>query len=317
MLTFQSPHFDFQPLAEGVFGAIARDGGAGIANAGLVDLGGLCLAYDTGLTPSAGADLLRAARELTGRSPDLVISSHYHNDHIWGNQAFVPGARFIASRLTRQLILSEGQLELEDARAHAADKLAAFQARHQNAQNEAERTAAAMWLGYYGGLVADLPRLAVTLPEILFEEQLSLQGSRRSARLIAYPGGHTGSDAVLYLPEDGLVLMSDLLFVNFHPYLGDGDPQLLLQALRAVLQLPAERYLPGHGPLGTRCDLELIIAYVEDCLASARTLAAAGPLDPQAIRALPIPAPYQAWQLPMFYYANLQSLAARFSAATA
>ena len=79
-----SNHFTLQPLAENVFAAVAKDGGAAICNAGLVDLGGQILVYDTFLTPQAAQDLRDSAVKYFGRTPQLVIYSHFHNDHIWG-----------------------------------------------------------------------------------------------------------------------------------------------------------------------------------------------------------------------------------------
>ncbi len=82
MNTHQSKHFTLHSLTEGVVAAIASDRGAAIGNAGLIDLGGQVLLFDTFMTPQAALDLRRAAEELFGRAPNLVVNSHYHNDHI-------------------------------------------------------------------------------------------------------------------------------------------------------------------------------------------------------------------------------------------
>jgi cyclase len=49
---------------------------------GLVDLGGEILVFDTSWTPAA-------ARELLGLGPvRWVVNSHWHGDHVRGNQVF-------------------------------------------------------------------------------------------------------------------------------------------------------------------------------------------------------------------------------------
>src|SRR5450830_703053 len=111
--TSESRHFVFEQLADGVFAAIERDGGWAISNAGIVDLGGLTVVYDTSLTPRAAQDLRRFAEEVTGRAPDIVVNSHYHNDHIWGNQVFAPEAQIVSSARTRKLIATAGMEELQ------------------------------------------------------------------------------------------------------------------------------------------------------------------------------------------------------------
>jgi cyclase len=84
-------------LADGVYAAIHIDGGAAIGNAGIVDLGDRTLIYDTFLTPQAAEDLRIAAEALTGRPIDAVLNSHWHNDHIWGNQVFSANTEIIST----------------------------------------------------------------------------------------------------------------------------------------------------------------------------------------------------------------------------
>ena len=98
-----SKHFRLQQLAEGVYAAIHMDGGTAISNAGIVDLGDHTLIYDTLMTPQAATDLRLAAETLTGRPIDMVINSHWHYDHIWGNQVFSPNTKIISTEETRRL----------------------------------------------------------------------------------------------------------------------------------------------------------------------------------------------------------------------
>ncbi len=92
-----TPHFFSQALTDQVYAALAQDGGAAISNAGVIDLGGLTVIFDTFLTLQAARDLRSFAEKATGRSPQIVINSHFHNDHIWGNQVFLPEAQFVST----------------------------------------------------------------------------------------------------------------------------------------------------------------------------------------------------------------------------
>ena len=112
-MVYKSKHFAIQPLAEGIFAAIAEDGGSAICNVGLVDLGGQILVFDAFLTPQAAKDLRRFAVDRFGRAPQIAINSHYHNDHIWGNQVFAAGAQIISSTRTRDLIATSGVEEFQ------------------------------------------------------------------------------------------------------------------------------------------------------------------------------------------------------------
>ena len=52
---FLSNHFSLERLADGVFAAIATGSGAAVANAGIIDLGGRTLVFDTFMTSQAAA----------------------------------------------------------------------------------------------------------------------------------------------------------------------------------------------------------------------------------------------------------------------
>lgn len=307
-LSIRSNHFELHTLAEGVFAAIAKDGGSAICNAGLINLGGQVVVFDTFMTPQAALDLRNFSSDVFGRSPQIVINSHYHNDHIWGNQVFAASAQIISSTRTRQLINTAGMEEFRWYSAHSAERLEAFQAQYQNAQDEEEKKSLLLWIGYYQGLVEAFPHLRVCTPDITFDGSLEIHGAHRSARLITFEGAHTGSDTILFLPQEGILFMSDLLFVNCHPYLADGDPLGLLKALREISQLNATRFVPGHGPIGTSEDLRLLIAYVEGCFDTAQELVGTGIANQEQFLELKVPLDFQAWQQPQFYRNNIEFL---------
>ncbi|MED2971797.1 MBL fold metallo-hydrolase [Fictibacillus sp. B-59209] len=44
--------------------------------------------FDTFLPPAAGEELKQAAEALTDNKVKYVMNSHWHEDHVYGNQAF-------------------------------------------------------------------------------------------------------------------------------------------------------------------------------------------------------------------------------------
>ncbi len=305
-----SKHYTLETLAEGVYAAISKDGGAGVSNAGIVNLGDDTLVIDTFLTPTAADDLRRDAERLTGRAPRWVFNTHYHNDHVWGNQAFLPEAKIISTLKTRALIETAGKEEYDDYRRVTDERLRDALAQQAAATSNAQRTAAEMWVGYFGGLARDFPRLQVTLPTMLFENRLLLRGSKRRVELREFKEAHTGSDAVAYLPDDGIVFMGDLLFAGYHPYLGDGDPLRLLAVLRSIMDGTAEiskatRFVPGHGPVAAKDAVQKLIDYIQDCMDIARRLAQTEGRD---LSDEPVPPKYEDWGLARFFPANINFL---------
>ena len=79
-------HYRLEEIADDVVAAIARADRGGRANAGIVRLGDRTLVFDTGMTPQAGAELREAAERLGPIG--WVVNSHFHGDHVRGNQAF-------------------------------------------------------------------------------------------------------------------------------------------------------------------------------------------------------------------------------------
>jgi glyoxylase-like metal-dependent hydrolase (beta-lactamase superfamily II) len=304
----QSRHFELQEIATGTYTAIAKEGGWAISNSGMFDLGHETLVFDTLLTPRAAKDLRLFAEYLFRRSPDIVINSHYHSDHIWGNQAFLPGAQFVSTDLTRELIVTEGAEELRYYNAHSAERLAQLQA-----VASADGQPQAGWLSYYEALNEELPHLQVCLPTITFDNRLQIHGTAGEAHLISFSGAHTGSDTLLYLPQQGVVFMSDLLFIGYHPYLADGNPYQWLKVLHEVRQIDADYFVPGHGPVGTRADLDRLIAYIEHCIETSHMMVREGMGSDDYIELLTIPEEYAGWQMPDYYYANLRFLCRRLA----
>jgi cyclase len=309
-LQMHSKHFSLQLLTDGVYAAIHTEGGSAICNTGLVDLGGLLLVFDTFLTPQAAKDLHQFALDQFNQAPQVVINSHYHNDHVWGNQVFVKEAHIISSTKTYQQCDTLGLKEYEWYSANAHKKLEEIQAQYQGSADEESQAAMIGMLGYYTGLVEALPSLKVCKPNLTFDKQLNLYGDQRSAQLITFEGAHTSSDTVLFLPQDGVIFTGDLLFVDAHPYLSEGDPRLLLDALKVLLTLDASIFVPGHGPIGTVEDIQLMIGYVEDCLRIGKQLALAG-ADDEAILQIPIPKKFAGWGMPHMFPGNLVSISKR------
>jgi len=85
---FCSKHFKLEQIGKYIYAAIAKEGGGAVANAGFVDLGDKVIVFDTFNTQQASEDLRLIAEKITNQSVTLVVNSHWHGDHIRGNQTF-------------------------------------------------------------------------------------------------------------------------------------------------------------------------------------------------------------------------------------
>jgi cyclase len=313
MTLITSKHFYLQPLADGIYAAIAKTGGSAISNSGLIDLGDQTLIFDTTMTPQSGNDLLQAAANLFGRSRSLIINSHYHNDHIWGNQVFSGDGPVISTRRTRNLIATAGMEEFQYYSQHSGERYKSLQAEYLHTTDPKQRKNLEFWVGYYKSLMDTLPHLKVCMPTITFEDRLEIQGNQHKAELIEFVGGHTDSDSILYLPEEGIIFTSDLLFTDCHPYLADGDPQQTLHALQEIEQLDGSHFVPGHGPVGNRSHLRMMIDYIEYCHECAQLLTYDEQTIDDQIAEIQLSKSFQGWDYPNFFQSNLRFLCERMN----
>jgi cyclase len=301
-----SKHFHINLLSEGIYAVIHRDGGWAISNSGIIDLGDRTIIFDTFLTPQAATDLRLIAEALMDRSVSIVVNSHYHNDHIWGNQAFNHDTDIISTSKTRELISTSGVEEYNWYKDNANSKLKTLEAdiRGLSGQNSI-KPLDTFWLTYYQAIVASLPTLKVRLPNITFTERLALHGTKRSVELISFNGGHTGNDTILYLPSEEIAFMGDLLFVGVHPYLVDSTPGSIQPIINQIKSMKPSKLIPGHGQVGKPDDLSKMEDYIlalENLVI--HKLKAGDPLE--EVENTEIPTPFKTWECPSFFRDNLR-----------
>jgi len=297
--TRPSPHFRIEPLDRGVFAAIARPTGHALCNSGIVDLGGLTVVFDSMLTPMAAEDLARAAERCTGRRPDWVVNSHWHGDHIWGNSVF-EGSHIVSTHRTKSEIGRRSRAQFRSCRQGFPDELAALD-RPDSRIPPRERPGLRGWLE---GVVRTPPRHRIVPPNISFNEELVLEGSRRSLHLVTYGGGHSPSDVFGFLPEERILFAGDLAMVEMHPSVSDGWTDRWIGILQRIGRMRPETVLPGHGEPGTRRHLAVEIDYLR---ALERIVAGAHRRGSglREIRATPVPDRFSDWLFSFMFPDNL------------
>jgi glyoxylase-like metal-dependent hydrolase (beta-lactamase superfamily II) len=301
-----SKHFRIEQLAEGVFAALHRDGGWAIGNAGIIDMGDKTVVFDSSMSAASAVELRDAAERLTRRPVTHLVNSHYHNDHTWGNQHF-DSALVIASAKTRGLMLTKGKEEVETFTSIGPTQLRELRRRKLAEADEDSGAELQDWIEYFEGIVDTTPKLSQRLPDLTFDGRLVLYGSRRSVELISFENGHTGCDTIMLLPEERIAFLADLLFVDNHPFIGDGDYEALLRALDEIDVLGLSRMVPGHGPVGDASDLNLLKEYIEDLNGIVSGMLGRGRSQDE-IPLEQIPPRYANWRLKQFFQPNLRAI---------
>ena len=132
------------------------------------------------------------------------------------------------------------------------------------------------------------------LPDDLFDERTSFE----RAELVTYGGGHTASDAFLYLPDARVLFAADLVVVRSHPWVGHGDVSSWRGILERMQELDFEVLVPGHGPVGGREDVDAMLGYLDDLAAAAE----------RRNEDAPMPERYRDWDFADGWRRNLAAL---------
>jgi Metallo-beta-lactamase superfamily. len=226
-----------------------------------------------------------------------VINSHNHADHWFGNQAFAGHATIISTHKTRDLMLVYLE-ELKTLKQNPSELSSTLQEnlRLLEAENDPKKRPAIE--GYVARLkhsLESLPNLELILPNQTFGSKVIFYGTQRFAELIALGNGHTCGDCFLSLPEERIAFLGDLAFFNRQPYMEDCDFGAWKNILEEISQSKLKTFVPGHGPVGKKSDLLLMLQYLnalENLIV--RVKQAGGSLE-DALK-VPLPEPFVGWQ---------------------
>jgi cyclase len=296
-----SKFFKPEQIAHRVWAVISSDPTWMMSNAGIIDLGGQTLLWDTGTSPRAAIELKRVAEELTGRDVGIVINSHHHLDHSLGNQVF-SASSIVSTRITRELMRARFEQLLEELKEFP-EWIAQTKTKLETVTDDFARRALEFDLAEMLMLQEFVPNFKATLPTVTFETSLEFHGNARVARALSFGAGHTGSDTVLHLPEDGILFAGDLVLVEHVPWVGHGDPEAWQARITDLESLePVTQIVPGHGPVATRDSLSKMRETLLEMIALADVP------DAAALERVQVPEAWREWGLPSGFRGNLQFL---------
>jgi glyoxylase-like metal-dependent hydrolase (beta-lactamase superfamily II) len=235
-----------------LFAYLQPDGSWGWSNAGLVTAPGTSLLVDTLFDLRLTREMLQSMRPITDGSPiAAAVNTHGDGDHCFGNQLLPDGAALYATKAAAQE-MREVPPSLVNAMVHAdlGPELA-------DLSDFARRC--------FGAFSFEECELRV--PSSTFEGQLELRVADRDIELIEVGPAHSAGDAIVYVPDAGVVFTGDILFVEGTPIMWAGPVSNWLGACERILGLGARTLIPGHGPVtddsGVR-DVQRYLTYVRD-----------------------------------------------------
>ncbi|MGH3646137.1 MAG: MBL fold metallo-hydrolase [Micromonosporaceae bacterium] len=179
------------------------------------------LVVDTLATPSQATELAEAVRHLTPL-PWLVVNTHHHFDHAYGNQVFA--------------VQPDCQIW---AHPEAARRLREITPRTLAALREE-------WALTEPAL-AELTDVTVVPPNRTLRDAASLDLGGRPVELRHFGRGHTDGDVVVHVPDAGVVVAGDLVEQDGPPGFEDAYPLEWPHTVAGLLHLATGPVVPGHG----------------------------------------------------------------------
>jgi cyclase len=272
----QGKTYKFEKIADGVYYA---SGGVGSNNVVVVNDDDV-LIVDTGTTPQAARNFLADIKTLTNKPVRYVVNTHFHYDHVDGNQIFGPEVQIIAHDFVRTAITTFDVLHREPYNTSQLVNVPA-QIDRLKQQASAERDTAKKaslsdQLEATEEAFAQLKELKPTPPTMTYSSKLVLHRGAREIDLLFLGRGHTGGDTVVFLPKEKIVATGDLMESRL-AYMGDAYFDEWVTTLDALKRLDADIVLPGHGiPFRDKGLITAYQAYLTDFVQQANQLKAQG-----------------------------------------
>jgi cyclase len=181
---------------------------------------------DAKTTKAGGQELLDDIAKITSKPVTTVILTHSDGDHVNGLAAFSTGVKVIAQ---------------------------------ENNKKEQEVALAA---GGRGAPPADHQPTQVITKE---KETLTIEGEK--FELYHWAPAHTSGDLIVYLPTEKIVATGDIIATNNpYPRIHDekhGSTEGWIATAKGIVSLDADTFVPGHGTIQTKADIEKRISDAE------------------------------------------------------
>ena len=218
------------------------------------------------LIDSKFADLANQIRtvidSLQGGEIRYILNTHFHRDHVGGNQALGQGAPIIAHHNVRQRLLTRPRIDQR--------------------------------------YVAPIPRPG--WPTLTFDHTLSIHFNGEEIRAVHFDHGHTDGDIAVFFTESNVAHLGDLFFNRLLPFVDldyGGDVENLARHIGQLVDTlpPNSKIIPGHGPLATLDDLQIYRRMLQQTLSTVRASIDAGKKLDQ-IQAEGLPKQWAQWAWP-------------------
>ncbi len=215
---FANVQIQTEKVADNVFMLVGAGGNIGVS------AGRDCvLMIDTSYAPLA--DKIKAAiAAVSGKPIQYVVNTHWHQDHVGGNEYFAKeGAAVVAHDNVRKRVSTEQVVKILNK------------------------------------TVPPLPESA--LPVITFSRNVTFHLNGNEIFIFHIERAHTDGDAIVHFKKSNVIHMGDIYFNGTYPFIdlsAGGSINGMIAAVKRILLLCDQdtKVMPGHGHLSNKAELQ-------------------------------------------------------------
>ena len=268
--------YEFEELASGVWTGVRPDSPRfpvmGNATFVVSDVG--VVVYDGGGLPVMADQVIDKIRSVTRRPVTHIVISHWHGDHHFGIHRYVaafPNVQVVAHAFTDRAMRGSTIDYVDGYPTFVETRFPRFRAAVQSGRHadgtpvsEHDRAAYLDILSEPELIGREFGRARVTLPTLVFRNELTIRSGERSIELRYLGDGNTAGDIVMWLPRERIVATGDLVVLP-SPYAFNVPPRRWAETLRRLNALGYETLVPGHGPVQhDQRYVDLVVAVADD-----------------------------------------------------
>jgi glyoxylase-like metal-dependent hydrolase (beta-lactamase superfamily II) len=184
-------------------------------------------------TPELSSEFLKNLKKIKNVPVKYLVITHYHQDHWYGAQTYKKENAVIIGHKTLKEIYENGTAEMM---LEAANKMSK-------------------------GLYKDVKLVP---PDISISKEKIIKFGGKEFRIFPLTPAHTNSDIVVYIPDEKVIFVGDLVFYNRIPFAGDrnSDTRNWIKVLNKLKKMNIETVLAGHNKPLNKNSVDFTINYL-------------------------------------------------------
>ena len=257
---FVSPNLEIVKLDSSVFAAIRKEplSLAVNSNSLIIVRDSDVVVVDAQFTRAATRETVAAIRRLTKNPVGYVINTHWHDDHVAGNQVYrdtFPAVRFLMHENTAADLATLGAANRKDQLAGAppaADRFERLLAMNLGIDSTRvtpmERSAVESAVRIVRQYLAEARSFRPITATDTVHQRITLGQGQDRIDLLWFGFGNTRGDLIVHLPSRGIVATGDLVVAPV-PFAFNSHPASWVNVLDSLIALNPRIVVPGHGPV--------------------------------------------------------------------